>query len=542
MTGVEAISNGIPAFKKPEPRNAATTLTWMAVILGTLFIGITLLATSYHVEANVQGNPTVIAQISKQVFDGPLYFMFPVFQLATLFILTLAANTSYSDFPRLSSLLARDNFLPHQFAFRGDRLAFSIGIIFLAILASLLLVVFSGNTTSLINLYAVGVFMSFTLSQSGMVLHWWRLRGQKKNWQRSMMINGLGAFTTLLVAAIIATTKFLSGAWIVVILIPLLVAMFLSIHRHYTRVEAERVTDVPIHPSDIRHRLIVPIAHMNLASQQSLAYACSVASNVTAVHIASHQEEVKALQQAWEQWEAGLTERERANVRLDIMFEEHTSLLRTLNYYIKKIKEEYPGDTLTVILPESATRSRLMRLFENPLVLRLKASLYFRSDIIVTSVSEERRASDLPVRPRDIHHRFIVPIAGLDRASVQSLAYARSITPRVIAAHVAIDQHDAEVVREAWERFKAKIPKEDEVQFVVIESPYRALARPLLTYIDTMNELHPEDTLTVILPEYVVAHWWEHILHNQTAFRLKTALLARPSIVVTNIPQHSRRQ
>jgi amino acid transporter len=542
MTGVEAISNGIPAFKKPEPRNAATTLTWMAVILGTLFIGISLLAMSYHVEANAAGNPTVIAQIAMRVFNGPLFFMFPVFQLATLFILTLAANTSYSDFPRLSSLLARDNFLPHQFAFRGDRLAFSIGIIFLAFLAGLLLVVFKGDTTSLINLYAVGVFMSFTLSQGGMVLHWWRLRGQKKNWQRSMMINGLGAFTTLLVAGIIATTKFLSGAWIVVILIPLLVAMFLSIHRHYTHVERERVTDIPIHPGDIHHRLIVPIARMNLASQQSLAYACSITPNVTAVHIASRQEEVKGLREAWDKWLEGLTERERISVRLDVMIEEHPSVLRTLLYYIKKMKEEYPTDTLTVILPESATRTRLTRLFENPLILRLKASLYFRPDIIVTDISEERRASDLPVRPRDIQHRLIVPIVGLDRASVQSIAYARSISSRVIVAHVAIDPHDAAVVQAAWNQFKARVPKEDEVQFVVIESPYRLLARPLLAYIDTIHEIHPEDTLTVILPEFVVAHWWEHILHNQTAFRLKTALLARPSIVVTNIPQHLRRQ
>ena len=190
MTGVEAISNGVPAFKKPEARNAAATLTWMAITLGTLFIGITLLATSYHIEANPSGNPTVIAQIASQVFNGPLFFMYPVFILATLLILTLAANTSYSDFPRLASLLARDDFLPHQFAFRGDRLAFSIGIIFLAALAGLLLVAFKGNTASLINLYAVGVFLSFTLSQGGMVLHWWRLRREHKGWQRNLLITG----------------------------------------------------------------------------------------------------------------------------------------------------------------------------------------------------------------------------------------------------------------------------------------------------------------------------------------------------------------
>ncbi|HYL44437.1 MAG TPA: APC family permease [Ktedonobacteraceae bacterium] len=389
MTGVEAISNGVPAFKKPEARNASMTLTWMAVILGTLFIGITILAMSYHVEANPAGNPTVIAQIAAQVFNGPLFFMYPVFQIATLLILTLAANTSYSDFPRLASLLARDKFLPHQFAFRGDRLAFSIGITFLAILAGLLLILFQGNTTQLINLYAVGVFMSFTLSQSGMVRHWWRLRNEHKGWQRSLFINGLGAFTTLLVAVVISFTKFLEGAWIVVILIPLLVMMFLGIHRHYARVEHQRTTDIPLHP-------------------------------------------------------------------------------------------------------------------------------------------------------RDIHHRLIVPIAGLDRVSVQSLAYARSISRHVTAVHIAIDAQDAEVVREAWDRWQKHLSEEEETHLIVIESPYRSLSRPLLAYIDTVHELFPDDTLTVILPEFVVAHWWEHILHNQTALRLKGALLFRPGIVVTSVPQHLR--
>src|ERR1700682_295885 len=188
----------------------------MVVILGTLFIGTTVLAMSYHLEAVPSGNPTVIGQMAKLCFTGPLFFMFPVFQLATLFILTLAANTSYADFPRLSSVLARDHFLPHQFAFRGDRLAFSTGIIFLAVLAGRLLVMFGGNNNPLINLYAVGVFMSFTLSQSGMVLHWWRLRAQERGWQRRMAINAFGALTTLVVAIIIASTKFLEGAWMVV--------------------------------------------------------------------------------------------------------------------------------------------------------------------------------------------------------------------------------------------------------------------------------------------------------------------------------------
>ncbi len=389
MTGVEAISNGVPAFKKPEPRNARVTLTWMAVILGTLFTGLTIMATSYHIQANPQSNPTVIAQVASQIFTGPLYFMFPVFQIAILLILTLAANTSYSDFPRLASLLARDKFLPSQFAFRGDRLAFSIGIVFLAILAGLLLLVFQGVTTQLINLYAVGVFMSFTLSQSGMVRHWWRLRASHRGWLRSMIINGTGAVTTLVVSLVIASTKFLEGAWIVVVLIPLLVFMFMGIHHHYERVERERTTDIPFHP-------------------------------------------------------------------------------------------------------------------------------------------------------QDIHHRMIVPIADLDGAAIQSLSYARSISTHVTAVHVAIDAQDAEQVRARWDRWQKQLGSEEETHLIIIDSPYRALGRPLLAYIDAMHELFPDDTLTVILPEFVVAHWWEHLLHNQTALRLKAALLFRPGIVVTSVPQHLR--
>jgi amino acid transporter len=387
MTGVEAISNGIPVFKKPETRNASITLTWMAVILGSLFLGITFLTLTYHVEANQAGNPTVVAQIASAVFTGPLRFLFPIFQLAVLSILTLSAETSYSAFPRLASLLARDRFLPTQFSFKGDRLGFSVGIIVLATLASLLIIGFQGSTNRLINLFAVGVFVSFTLSQAGMVVHWWRLRREKKGWQRSILINGLGALTTCLVAFIIAFAKFLEGAWIVILLIPLLVLLFLSIRRHYQRVERERTAHLPIHPADI-------------------------------------------------------------------------------------------------------------------------------------------------------HHRIIVPIAGLDRASVQSLAYARSLSSHVTAVHVAIDEQEAEASRAAWEEWQEQVPEEEDIHLLVIESPYRSFVRPLLAYIDTLHERHPDETLTVILPEFVVAHWWEYLLHNQTAFRLKAALLFRPGIVVVNIPHH----
>jgi hypothetical protein len=314
--------------------------------------------------------------------------MFPVFQIATLGILTLSAETSYSDFPRLASILARDHFLPSQFAFRGDRLAFSVGIIFLAVLAGLLLVVFGGDTNQLINLFAVGVFVSFTLSQSGMVCHWWRLRKEQKGAYRSMVINGLGALTTALVTIIVSVTKFIQGAWIVVLLIPLLVCMFIAINRHYLHVERVRITDIPI-------------------------------------------------------------------------------------------------------LPEQ------------------------------------------------IHHRLIVPIHRLDAAAIQSIAYARSISPHVTVVHVSIDDAEADKLRADWDRWQKRYLKdEEETHLLVIESPYRSLLPPLLAYIDTIHERHPADTVSVVLPEFVVAHWWEHFLHNQTALRLKASLFFRPGIVVIDVPLH----
>jgi amino acid transporter len=387
MTGIEAISNAVPVFHKPETRNATITLTWMAVILVTLFSGVTVLTLTFGVQPDPSGNPTLIARIAATVFSGPLAFIFPVFQIAVLGILLLSAETSYSAFPRLASLLARDRFLPHQFAFRGDRLSFSVGIVALAFLASVLLVIFHGDTNALINLFAVGVFISFTLCQSGMVLHWWRLRGQQKRWRRSMIINGVGALTTALVAIIISVAKFVEGAWIVVLLIPILVLLFRAIHSHYTHYERERTTDIPLHPQDIQHRLIVPIDR-------------------------------------------------------------------------------------------------------------------------------------------------------LDRASLQSISYARSISPHVTVVHVALDEAEAVHIQEAWSHWQKILTEEETTHLLVIESPYRSLLRPLLAYIDTIHARHPKDTLTVILPEFVVARWWEYLLHNHMALRLKAALLFRPGIVVINVPQH----
>lgn len=544
MTGVEAISNGIPAFKKPEPHNAAITLTWMAAILATLFIGITILSMTYHVEANAASNPTVIAQIATQIFTGPLVFMFPVFQIATLLILTLAANTSYSDFPRLSSILARDNYLPHQFAFRGDRLAFSIGIIVLAVLSSLLIIAFKGDTTLLLNLYAVGVFMSFTLSQGGMVLHWWRLRSTHKNWLRSMMINGLGAFTTLVVVIILAYTKFLQGAWIVVILVPILVAMFELIHRHYMRVQRERTTDIPAQPGNVHHRLVVPIATLNASARQALSYARSISEQVVALHIYTDKQRANDFQAEWNQWQEKFPADEK--IQLTLAKLDQRSVAQQILTNVDQVQREYPGETLTVVLPEVEVSHWWQYIIRNRIAVNLKAALLFRPGIVVTDLSpyrgKQQTATDthplVAENPQAVKHLFIVPIASMDSVSKQSLAYARSISTRVIAVHVSIEKQDEEKVRADWTQWAKQLRVGEETELVVIESPYRSLTRPLLNYIDSMRELYDDYSLNVLLPDFVIVRPWEYFLHNQTAFQLKLSLLFTPDVIVTSVPQH----
>jgi len=393
LTGIEAISNGIPAFKQPEARNAATTLTWMAVLLTTMFIGTSLMAYFYHVHP--LENETVISQFARIIFTGPMGWFYYVIQGTTALILILAANTSFADFPRLSSLLARDRFMPRQFATRGDKLVFSNGIIILAVFSAILVAVFSGDTSRLIPLYAVGVFLSFTLSQVGMVRHWLkagRIRtapdvepGREEpaaHWKKSIVVNGLGAIATFIVLVVLVITKFLHGAWIVVVLIPLLVAMFRAIHRHYLDVATQLTT-----------------------------------------------EGVEGL--------------------------------------------------------------------------------------------------------RPIRHEVIVPISGIHRGVVRALEYAKSIAPEhVTALYINIDEEATQKLRERWDRLGGG------VELVVLASPYRSLVGPLSRYVDRRMKAHHDQMVTIVLPEFIPAKWWHHLLHNQSSLMLKGALLFKPNVIVTSVPYH----
>ncbi|MSO17818.1 MAG: amino acid permease [Actinobacteria bacterium] len=377
LTGVEAISNGVPAFKKPESKNAAATLVWMAVILGTLFMGISILA--HHLQPYPSHDTTVLAQLGIQVFgQGAVFF---VLQIATALILTLAANTAYADFPRLASIIAFDEYLPHQMRNRGDRLVFSNGVLILATAAIVLIVAFGGATTALIPLYAVGVFMSFTLSQAGMVRHHQKQR--EENWRRHAIMNGVGSVATLIVLVIVATTKFTSGAWVPLVLIPLIVLMFKSIRRHYLRVDR------------------------------------ALEANLT----------------------AGM------------------------------------------------------------------------------------------IRPR--RNTVVVLVGNVHGGAVQALSYAKSLNPNyLVAVRLVEGDEEADEVQRIWLDAGFDIPLE------TVYSPYRELRKPLLEFLDRLDEQYENDNVTVIIPEFVVSHWWENILHNQSALRIKRWLLFRRGTMVTSVPYH----
>jgi amino acid transporter len=373
MTGVEAVSNGVPAFRPPEAKNAAATLVAMAALSVTMFIGITLLAHAYQIIPNE--HETVVSQLARGVFGGrgiPYYLV----QAATMLILVLAANTAFADFPRLSSIVARDRFLPRQFMNQGDRLAFSNGIIALSVFAALLLIVFQGDTQSLLPLYMIGVFVSFTLSQTGMVIHWRRLG--EAGWRTSAVINGIGALTTAIVLVIVSITKALEGAWIIILLIPCLVAVFRATRRHYDRVAAQLNVQGWTPPPRRHNTVLVPISGVQRAVVEALQYARSMSDDVQAVYVNTDPTATEALKRDWSKWGEG--------VRLVVLDSPYRSLMEPLLEHIEQTQTANPEDYITVVLPEFLPARLWHHLLHNQRALLIKGALLFRKNIVVTSV------------------------------------------------------------------------------------------------------------------------------------------------------------
>jgi amino acid transporter len=385
LTGTEAVSNGVPAFKPPEARNAGVVLLLMGLFFGSIFLGMSFLSTELGILPDPSEKETVVSQLTRTLVGKDTVFHYLV-QLSTALLLILAANTAFADFPRLASILARDKYLPNQFRQRGDRLAFGAGIIVLSLVAAALIVAFDGSVTALIPLYTVGVFMAFTLSQGGMVKHWFKLRDQQPGWRWRALINGSGAAATAIVAVVVGVAKFALGAWMVLVLIPIQILVMSGIRRHYLHVQ----------------------------------------------------------------------------------------------------------DSLQLLTPDS------------PL-------------------------------PEVQEPHVVVPIANLDRAALQALAFARSISRDVVAVHISNDPDGSPEIRDQWERWG------QQVQLVIVESPYRSLIAPLLAYIDGVDRGDSSRPITVVLSEFVPRHFWEWLLHNQTALRLKLHLFFRPNTIVIDVPYHLKR-
>ena len=375
LTGVEAISNGIPAFKRPEPKNAAATLMWMAIILGVLFFGITVLA--HQLGVRHSDDVSAPAQIAKTVFgDGIIFYLI---QAATALILFLAANTAYADFPRLGSILARDRFLPHQFLFRGDRLAFSNGILVLGGASVFLLVVFDASVNRLIPLYAFGVFLSFTLSQSGMVIHW--LRHKDEGWKSSIVINSIGAVTTGVVAIIVGGTKFAEGAWIAMVAIIFLAFLLWTIYKHYSGVERELAVPEGVLLDTLPHHrqaVLVPVDTLSRAVVRTVEYARDISPNVTAIHITDDMESGQRLR---EQWNAAILD-----VPLVLIDSPYRSFVSPVVSYIDALDRADPGQYVTVVLAEFRPRRPWQRPLHNQSAQRLKKALVDRANTVIIEV------------------------------------------------------------------------------------------------------------------------------------------------------------
>jgi len=525
LTGVEAIADGVQAFQEPKSRNAAATLGAMGAISITMFLGISTLARLFDVrisEGTVDQYGTVISQIGRVAFDGGVGFW--ILQVVTAGILILAANTAYQDFPRLSSILSRYRFMPRQFRNRGDRLVFSNGIFTLAALAGLLVVVFDAQVSRLIQLYVVGVFTSFTISQTGMVRRW--IRTRERGWQRSVVINAIGAVTTGVVLIIVAAVKFVHGAWIVIVAVPLLVAWMMSIRRHYRRV-AFHLGHAPPVEGPRSHRVVLLAAHTDRATERALRYAALVdPESITVVH-AVEPEESEDLVHIWP--------RLYPQHPLVLLEPDRDPIVRRIRKYIRQERDAHPEARITVVLAERFRTRSLRSLFSHPHSLILKALLLFEPGVAVTDLTVVKRRRG-PVSPQATitRHVVVMTVSEVTRPTLEALDYAKQLDPDSLhCVHIDVDDLQRERVQAAWRDHGL------EPELETIESPFRGITRPLVRYVRRRRWDEPAGTLVnVLLPEFIVPGRVAQLLHNQTGLVIKAALAAEPDVAVTSVPFH----
>jgi len=526
LTGVEAIADGVAAFRGRKPSeqadNAASTLAILAVLSITMFVGITFLANRMH--AIPTGEKSVVAQVANATFGGGIGF--GIVQITTALILILAANTAYQDFPRLSSILARDRFMPRQFINRGDRLVFSNGILMLSALSALLIVIYDADVTRLIPLYVGGVFVTFTLSQTGMVMRWRRLR--PPGWRKQATMNAVGAITTGVVCLVVVSTKLTQGAWIMLVAIPLIVMLFRGINRHYGSV-ASQLRGSEVHqPVPLGTRAVVLTNAVDEASMRALGYARALRPlEVRALFVADSPDAAEAARSEWSA--------RRINAPLDVI-EEKDDEIESIRRHIRSMRQS-DDEFVTLVIPERLRRRGFGRVIRQRHELMLKAAMLFEPLVVVTDVPtfvDDGTASpgiSGPIAPT--RNVAIVMISAVHNATLRALAYANAIRPteaRALTFNVEPDETQ-KVIRD-WGEAATDIPLE------VIDSPYREVAVPLLRLVRQIRATGPDVVVTVIVPEFVVSKWFHQFLHNQTALAIKRVMLYEPGVVVTSVPYH----
>jgi len=526
LTGVEAISNGVPAFRRPQAKNAAETLAIMGAIAITMFLGISFLASRMHV--TVSDQRSVVAQIANATFGGG--FPFYVVQIFTTAILVLAANTSYQDFPRLSAILARDKFMPRQFANRGDRLVFSNGVVVLAALACVLIAAFDADLTRLIQLYVVGVFTSFTLSQSGMVRHWLKEKRKGANaargWRRSMVINGIGATATFVVLIVVTYTKFRHGAWIVIAAMPFIVLMFMSIHRHYETVLAVLRRGV-VRPGAVGvNHIVLVVRDLDAATAEAVGAIRSIRPSEWRVVYPSNEGIPVELRERWRAFSMGAPDLEALPVP-------DGNLLAAVRRYVRGI-ERGPNDFVNVVVPEVIREGLLGYLLRQNTLVRLKAGLLRERDIVVTDVPvvvEDGHPAGVDGRPLiPTRTLALVFVAGVHDATMRALNYAISLgASETRAVYFDLDPETSHRMQEEWGARGCQIPLD------IVEAPFRDLTGPIQDEVRRYTA-RPDTVVIVVLPEFVVNKWRYWLLHNQAALFVKRLLLFEPRVILSSVP------
>ncbi|MEO8477535.1 MAG: APC family permease [Actinomycetota bacterium] len=528
LTGVEAIADGVQAFRHPQSRNAASTLAIMGAMAIAMFLGITVLAHMLHVRVNeeIAASTSVLAQIGRTVFGGGLGFA--LLQIFTAAILVLAANTAFQDFPRLSSILARDRFMPSQFRNRGDRLVYSNGVIVLAAFAVLLIYVYDAQLTRLIQLYVVGVFTAFTLSQSGMVRRWIRLKATEPRWARSATINGVGAVTTGLVLVVVTITKWKGGAWIVVVAMPLIVLLFRGIHRHYVAIgrllHGGQITGRTL----AENRFVLLVHDLGAPTLDAIGYLRALRPEYLQAVYTGPESRFAETASTW------LAVAPRFGELLPLE-QSHHGLAANVRALVRGVADR-PDTFVTVVIPERLAERSASEFLRHRETLRLKLSLLFEPGVVVTDIplvpGEESEADRRrPVEPA--RNVVIVPVPGVNDAVVRAVIYAAALRPSSAEAMFLLtDPEEGPAAISGWHERQMQIP------LVLVEAPFRDLGAPLLEEIRRQTS-RGDTVVTVVIPEVIPGHWWESLLHNQTGLYFKRLLLFEPGVVVTSVPYHA---